>query len=50
MLQPVAVGQKVLADYTHICGRPLIEEIRELAEDLNGTKVVHLSATAFGGG
>jgi trehalose synthase len=50
MLQPVAVGQKVLADYTHIVGRPLIEEIRELAADLKGTKVVHLSATAFGGG
>jgi trehalose synthase len=50
MLQPVAVGQKTLADYTHIVGRPLIEEIRELAEDLKGTKVVHLSATAFGGG
>jgi trehalose synthase len=50
MLQPVAVGTKTLADYTHIVGRPLIEEIRELAEPLKGTRVVHLSATAFGGG
>jgi trehalose synthase len=50
MLQPVAVGQKTLADYTHIVGRPLVEEIRELAEPLKGTRVVHLSATAFGGG
>ncbi len=50
MLQPVAVGQKTLADYTHIVGRPLIEEIRELAAELEGTRVVHLSATAFGGG
>jgi len=50
MLQPVAVGTKSLADYTHIVGRPLIEEIRALADDLRGTKVVHLSATAFGGG
>src|SRR5687767_2826540 len=50
MLQPVAVGQKTLADYTHIVGRPLIEEIRELAEPLKGSRVVHLSATAFGGG
>src|SRR5688500_20395589 len=50
MLQPVAVGQKTLADYTHIVGRPLIEEIRQLAEDLKGTRVVHVSATAFGGG
>ena len=50
VLQPVAVGQKTLADYTHICGRELIEEIRELAEPLKGQRVVHISATAFGGG
>ena len=50
MLQPVAVGNKTLADYTHICGRELIAEIRELAEPLKGQRVVHISATAFGGG
>jgi trehalose synthase len=50
VLQPVAVGSKTLADYTHICGRGLIEEIRELAEPLKGRRVVHVSATAFGGG
>jgi trehalose synthase len=50
VLQPVHVAHKSLADYTHIVGRPLIEEIRELAEDLQGKRVLHLSATAFGGG
>ena len=50
MLQPVALASKTLADYTHIVGRPLVEEIRELAEPLHGRRVVHLSATAFGGG
>ncbi len=50
MLQPVAVGAKTLADYTHIVGRDLIEEIRTLAEPLQGKRVVQLSATAFGGG
>ena len=50
MLQPVSVGNKSLADYTHLAGRPLIQEIRELAEDLQGLRVLHLSATAFGGG
>jgi trehalose synthase len=50
MLQPVAVGTKSLADYTHIVGRDLIEEIRTLAEPLKGRRVVQLSATAFGGG
>jgi trehalose synthase len=50
VLQPVALASKSLADYTHIVGRPLVEEIRELAEPLQGRRVVHLSATAFGGG
>jgi trehalose synthase len=50
VLQPVAVGSKTLADYTHIVGRELVEEIRTLAEPLRGSRVVHISATAFGGG
>jgi trehalose synthase len=50
VLQAVALAGKSLADYTHIVGRPLVEEIRELAEPLQGRRVVHLSATAFGGG
>jgi trehalose synthase len=50
VLQPVTLAHKSLADYTHIVGRELIEEIRELAEPLKGARVVHLSATAFGGG
>jgi trehalose synthase len=50
VLQPVAVGAKTLADYTHLVGRDLVEQIRELAEPLRGARVVHVSATAFGGG
>ena len=50
MLQPVGVGHKSLADYTHLVGRPLIEEIRTLSEKAKGLKILHLSATAFGGG
>ena len=50
MLQPVAVGHKSLADYTHIVGRSLVDEIRSLAEPLAGKRILHLSATAFGGG
>jgi trehalose synthase len=50
VLQPVAVGHKSLADYTHIVGRPLVDEVRKLAEPLRGRRVLHLSATAFGGG
>jgi trehalose synthase len=50
VLQPVPLASKSLADYTHIVGRTLVEEIRELAEPLAGRRIVHLSATAFGGG
>ena len=50
MLQPVGVGHKSLADYTHLVGRPLIEEIRKLSDELKGLRILHLSATAFGGG
>ncbi|HET7510373.1 MAG TPA: glycosyltransferase [Solirubrobacterales bacterium] len=50
MLQEVALGHKTLTDYTHIVGKELTEEIRELAERLKGKRVLHVSATAFGGG
>ncbi len=50
MLQEVSLGQKSLADYTHIAGKPTIERIRELAEPMQGHRVLHVSATAFGGG
>jgi trehalose synthase len=50
MLQLVNVGQKSLADYATIATRGLMDEIRRLAEPLAGKRVVHLSATAFGGG
>jgi trehalose synthase len=50
MLQDVALGERSLADYTHLVGRGLIEEIRELAKPLAGKRVLHVSATAFGGG
>src|SRR5881396_1912332 len=50
MLQLVNVGHKSLADYATIATRGLMGEIRRLAEPLAGKRVVHLSATAFGGG
>jgi len=50
MLQLVNVGQKSLADYATIATRGLMDEIRRLAEPLAGRRLLHLSATAFGGG
>jgi trehalose synthase len=50
VLQPVSVGQKALGDYRHLAGQALIEEIHELAEPLKGKRVLHVNATAMGGG
>src|SRR2546430_7835391 len=50
MLQLVTVGQKSLGDYATLASRGLMDEIRRLAEPLQGKRVAHLSATAFGGG
>jgi trehalose synthase len=50
VLQEVGLGQRSLADYTHLVGRGLIEEIKGKAEPFRGMRVLHVSATAFGGG
>src|SRR5436309_4799125 len=50
MLQLINVGNKSLLDYGTIATRGLMEAIRRLAAQLEGKRVLHLSATAFGGG
>lgn len=50
MLPQVEVKQKQLADYGPIVGEEAITEIRALAEPVRGARVVHINATAFGGG
>jgi trehalose synthase len=50
MLQHINVGHKKLADYSSLAGRRLMDQILRLAEPLCGKRVLHLSATAFGGG
>src|SRR5436305_5862594 len=50
MLQPISVPHKHLADYASIVGRTLADEIRARADRLKGKRVLHVSATAFGGG
>jgi trehalose synthase len=50
MLQHINVGHKKLGDYGSLVGRRLMDGIARLAEPLEGARVLHLSATAFGGG
>jgi trehalose synthase len=50
VLQLVNAGRKSLDDYDTLVSRGLMDEVRRLAAPLAGRRVVHLSATAFGGG
>jgi trehalose synthase len=50
MLEPINVGHKKLSDYASLVGRRLMDQIHALAAPLEGKRVLHLSATAFGGG
>jgi trehalose synthase len=50
VLQQVEMEQRRLADYRSIVGGEVIAEIEQLAGPLQGARVVHINATAFGGG
>ena len=50
MLNLVNVGRKSLADYASISTPGLMAEITSWPAPLVGKRVLHLSATAFGGG
>jgi trehalose synthase len=50
MLQQVELEHKALNDYRPIVGDAVIAEIEKLAAPLKGARVVHVNATAFGGG
>lgn len=50
MLEEVEVQEKRLADYAPIVGESRLQAIREMADSLKGARVLHVNATAFGGG
>lgn len=50
MLTPVATLSKSLEDYRPIIGDEQTDEIYRLAEPFRGARVLHINATAFGGG
>jgi trehalose synthase len=49
-MREVNVGHKSLADYRSIVPRDLMTEIDELAARLRDKRVLHVNATAYGGG
>jgi trehalose synthase len=50
MLEQVELEQKKLEDYGSVVGDDALAEIERLADTLQGARVVHVNATAFGGG
>ena len=50
LLERVPVIEKSLDDYAEVVEPGTIERIRELAAPLAGARVLHLNATAYGGG
>lgn len=50
MLEKVELEEKDLSQYRRVAGDEAIAEIEELVEPLQGARVVHVNATAFGGG
>jgi trehalose synthase len=50
MLSRVELGARSLASYAPIVGEEVIAKTRQAAEPLRGARVVHVNATAFGGG
>jgi trehalose synthase len=50
LLERVPLLEKKLDDYGVIVGDDTIERIRALAEPLQGARVLHVNATAYGGG
>ena len=49
-LMRVNFGHKSLSDYRSVLVPGMYDEIRDLASTLDGARVLHLSATAYGGG
>lgn len=50
MLERVPLLEKELADYEEVAGADALERIRAAAEPLRGARVLHVNATAYGGG
>ena len=50
MLERVPLLEKQLTDYAGAAGSDVVERIFRLAEPLRGLRVLHLNATAYGGG
>ena len=49
-LPNASVGQQSITPYASIIGEEKIEELRTLASQLKGARLIHINSTAYGGG
>src|SRR5579859_4171883 len=49
-MQNVVLATKTLSDYAPVVGDDVIAELESLARPLQGARVLHINATAYGGG
>lgn len=49
-MQNVVLATKTLSDYAPVVGDDVIAELERLARPLQGARVLHINATAYGGG
>ncbi len=50
MLDRAPLLEKHIDDYAGVVGADVVDKIRELAKPLQGARVLHINATAYGGG
>lgn len=50
MLESVHIGRQSIGVYEAAAGHDVVEQLRTLAEPLQGARVLHLNATPYGGG
>ena len=50
MLERVPLLEKSLADYAEVAGADAVDRIRAAAAPLKGARILHVNATAYGGG
>jgi len=50
VLERVPLLEKDLRDYVEVAGEETVERIRALAEPFRGARILHINATAYGGG
>lgn len=50
VLQTVDVGRRAIADYRGIVPDDILDQLHDVAADLQGARILHLNATPYGGG